>query len=69
MKTTITGASFHRIFVSLASSLSGIGALLAATDTSTLGISPHGAAVIAFVLAAANIVATAIRANFAEAPA
>ena len=66
MKSTVTGATFHRAFIAISSSLTGIAALLAATDTTTIGISPEGAAVIALVLASANIVVTALRSAFAE---
>ena len=61
---TVTGKGFHRAFTALSSIVVAVAALWVATDTSTLGIGEQGAAIIAFVLAIANIVVTGLRASF-----
>jgi hypothetical protein len=51
----------HRVLTAVLGSLTGVSALLAATDPAALGVGPQAWAWIAVVLSVATVVATAAR--------
>ena len=57
-------ARIHRSLTAILASLSGIAALLAATDPASLGVSPQAWAWAAVCLSVGNIVVTAARQAF-----
>ena len=54
-------ARVHRVLTAVLGSLTGLSALLAATDTGALGLSDRGIAWIAVGLSAATVVVQAVR--------
>lgn len=54
----------HRSLTAILGSLTGISALLAATDPASLGLEPQAWAWCAVVLAAGNVLVTAFRTAF-----
>lgn len=61
-------ARIHRSLTAILASLTGISALLAATDPSGLGVEPQAWAWAALVLSVGTIVVTAARQMFETAP-